>query len=175
MSVNRSLLEFKKYEFAFEVFVQITIQLIMLMLNYTKTGTQTGLQAVFKTDAEYSWIDPTTFLTLSILWSFSSSVFTYLKMAQLEKDDFLPMKGKIIIAIRVLISSIIRIMTFFFYFAPFLGLMNLLAHWKADQIKYSDVQMQNSTFEYWSASQNETYIIPFSKLHYYPGEFFWIF
>ena len=46
-SVQQALLSFKQHELALEMFIQIFIQLVMLMLNNTETATNTGLQAVF--------------------------------------------------------------------------------------------------------------------------------
>ena len=86
-AVDQSLLFFKQTEFALEMFVQILIQLLMLMLNNTKTATNTGLEAVFNKETAVEnhedpiiyffsqitsgkWLGPTGFLVASILLTF---------------------------------------------------------------------------------------------------------
>merc|ERR1719397_2112638 len=182
--VDQTLLFFKQVEFALEMFVQILIQLLMLMLNNTKTATNTGLEAVFNQETAvenhedtiiYSfsqiksgkWLGPTGFLVVSILLTFISIVTTHLKIIKLSKGGFLPFTAKIVLALKVLLASILRITVFFSYFAPFLGLPNLLAHWKADQIPFVDTEFQNMTYDYWSIVDNSTKTVLFTKLH--PG------
>ena len=115
------------------------------MLNNTKTATHTGLEAVFNKEAAVEdhqdpliytlslvvsgkWLGATGFLVVSILLSFISIVTTHLKIVKLSKDGFLPFTAKIVLAFKVFLAAVLRIAIFFFYFAPFLGLLNLLAH-----------------------------------------------
>ena len=112
----------------------------------------------------------TGFLVVSILLSFISIVTTHLKIVKLSKDGFLPFTAKIVLAFKVFLAAVLRIAIFFFYFAPFLGLLNLLAHWQADQTPFANPLFQNKSYTYWDLTDNTTKTVPFKKLHLtYPG------
>ena len=117
------------------------------MLNYTKTPTNTGLQSVFNVPVE-TFFNRNVFLFFSILVSFSTAALAYLKMVKLDKNGFLGFLGTVVIGVRILLATFIRIGVFVFFFAPFLGLMGLLAHWRADQIPFSDPQFQGNIYNY---------------------------
>ena len=186
-SVQQALLSFKQHELALEMFIQIFIQLVMLMLNNTETATNTGLQAVFNKESAAEdcedpfldifslavsgkWLGPTGFLVFSIFLTFISIVKTQIKIIKLGKNGFLPFTAKTVLAVKVFLSSVLRIIVFFFYFTPFLGLLNLLAHWKADQIPFTDIEFQNKSYTYWDQDNNNTSTVPFNKLHLtFPG------
>ena len=46
-----------------------------------------------------------------------------------SKNNFLPFKGKLLLALFSLKSVLVRLFAILLYFAPSLGLMNLLRHW----------------------------------------------
>ena len=134
------------------------------MLNYTKTPTNTGLQSVFKVPDD-AFISRNIFLIFSILVSFSTAALAYIKMVKLDKNGFLGFLGTLIIGVRILLATFIRIGVFIFYFAPFLGLMGLLAHWRADQIPFSDPAFQNKTYTFWSLEDKRARNVSFGALH----------
>ena len=141
------------------------------MLNHTKTPTNTGLQSVFNVP-EDTYINRNVFLIFSILVSFSTAALAYIKMVRLDKNGFLGFLGTVIIGVRILLATFIRIGVFVFYFAPFLGLMGLLAHWLADQIPFSDPSFRDKTYNYyWSLEDTKsTRNVSFSQLHlHYKG------
>ena len=151
------------------MYVQITIQVVMLMLNYTKTPTNTGLQSVFNVPDD-TFFNRNIFLFFSILVSFSTAALAYIKMVKLDKNGFLGFLGTLVIGIRILLATFIRIGVFVFFFAPFLGLMGLLAHWQADQIPFSDKAFEDTTYNYWRLEDNSTRNVSFSQLHlHYKG------
>ena len=131
--------------------------MLMLSPQFTKSPTHSGLQAVFKQRFEekaenfgekagkigITIEDPevggdlTTFLlAFSIIWSVKDSVVLYLKVKFIEKRGFLPAKAKVGLAIRSLLAISTRLFCIVFgFFGPFLGLLNILAHWTAEREK----------------------------------------
>ena len=131
--------------------------MLMLSPQFTKSPTNSGLQAVFKQSFEekvetfgekaekigLTLDDPevggdlaTFLLAFSIVWSTKDSVFLYLKVKFIEKRGFLPTKAKVGLAIRSLLAISSRLFCIVFgFFGPFLGLLNILAHWTAEMEK----------------------------------------
>ena len=66
-----------------------------------------------------------------------TAISTYLKIKGVEKDGFLPFKSKAVLGCRIFLVTVCRIGAFFFYFAVYLGQLNLLAHWKAEQTSFA--------------------------------------
>ena len=125
--LRTSVLSFKRNEFTVEVSTQLVIQTLMLLLSQTGTATNQGLQAVFRKDT-------TAFLVISVLWSFSTTSRTYIKIKSEKKQGFVPIAGAVILGVRALAVSVTRILCLLAFFGPFLGLLNSLAHWKAEKI-----------------------------------------
>ena len=127
----------------------------MLGPRFTKSPTHSGLQAVFKRgvdvrglqekaeqfqiatdDSEVGGGLATYLLAFSIVWSIKDSVFLYLKVKFIEKRGFLPAEAKVGLGIRSLLAISTRLFCIVFgFFGPFLGLLNILAHWTAEREK----------------------------------------
>ena len=80
-------------------------------------------------------IDPTTFLTLSILWSFQTSLKTHYKTIMTEKG-FLSFPSKVLVISWAWFATVRRIVGIVAFFAPSLGLFDLLYHWKYEQMPF---------------------------------------
>eukprot|EP00092_Neocalanus_flemingeri_P080309 GFUD01100156.1.p1 GENE.GFUD01100156.1~~GFUD01100156.1.p1 ORF type:complete len:1047 (+),score=211.36 GFUD01100156.1:131-3271(+) len=166
--IKRRIMDFKKCETAIEIIIQIVIQITMLLLNKTKTGTRTGLEAVFDKEEQFG-LSAQAGLVLSILWSFRTAVVSYVSSVQLEKNGFLSTKGKFIIGLRVFLVTAVRVLAIFFFFAPFLGQMNILAHWRADQITFQMTRggaWDNLTYSFWSETSQKILSVPFNSLYH---------
>ena len=153
---KEALLTYKRNELSIENSIQIPIQVIMLLLSpaYTTYPTHSGLQAVFQKDfAIHEKIQSTFealsgyestkeltfnltqwFLVLSIIWSMKTIGMTYFKMKARGKVEMLALPAKILLAVRSLLVYSVRLSCIVAFFGPFLGLFNVLAHWKAEQM-----------------------------------------
>ena len=106
--VSRAAVGFKRNEKNYEITVQVSLQLAMLLFSSTISPTHTGLEAVFK-PSSYGWLGLTEdfaqiFLVLSVLWSFKTSATTTIKMVSLQKSNFLPMSSKAILGVRAILT-----------------------------------------------------------------------
>ena len=90
-----------------------------------------GLQKLFEEDGKMG-IDPTVFLTLSILWSLQTSLKTHYKTIIIERG-FLSFPAKVLVILWTLSATVRRIAGIVAFFAPTLGLFNFLYQWKYEQ------------------------------------------
>ena len=123
-----------------------------------------GLQAVFNEDFQS---DATTLLVLSILWSFKTSITTYISIKSAEKDGFLGFNAKCVLGLRSFLCTVTRI-TIILFFAPFLGLLNLMAHWKAEQYSFEPpdgIDILTDNFIFWNSELEAIESIPFRDLY----------
>eukprot|EP00092_Neocalanus_flemingeri_P014490 GFUD01015635.1.p1 GENE.GFUD01015635.1~~GFUD01015635.1.p1 ORF type:complete len:658 (-),score=149.01 GFUD01015635.1:173-2146(-) len=159
--IKRRLIEFRKGEFAMEIIFQLATQMSMLMLNDTLTATTSGLETIFKQDTQSDVAGAQAILILSIIGSFLSAVSTSIKIKKLEKDDFLSTTGKIITGMRSLMTTLLRVWCLVFFFTPYLGLLNILAHWKGEQIPFRTSPSQ----EFYFMVDRKVETIPFKVLN----------
>ena len=154
--VRQKLLFYKQAELVTEISIQLTLQTIMLLLNGTTTSTTTGLQEVFKND-NLVWK-----IVLSVCWSFMTILTTYTRIKTLEKNGFLPIKAKIALGLKALLTSGTIVWSIIAFFASYLGLFSLLGHWKEELKPFrppGGLDWQNETFMYSGTT------IPLSNLY----------
>ena len=108
--------------------LQLVIQTLMLLLNKSSTSTTRGLEAAF--DSERS----ETLLYMSILWSFKTMITVRIKAKKKSFDGYLPILGTVVIGLRSFMVTVSKISCVVMFFAPYMGLMDILQHWKAEQI-----------------------------------------
>jgi len=159
--LRKCILCFKKNESSTEVVMQMTIQLIMLLLSMTTIPAHSGFEAIFSKD--FSKVEglvglqdfASIFLIISIAWSFKTSCTTYIRIKTEQKSNFLPLFAKIALGLRAFLISVTRISCIVAYFGPFLGLLDCLAHHKAEQVQIDNRTMQDlrHSNSYWD---NET-------------------
>ena len=113
-----------------EVIVQVTIQILILLLNRTNTPTTGGLETIFDEGKSY---DATTILVLSILWSLFSSIKTHTNLTILEKG-FCPTTSKLVVLAWATFATLRRVLSLVAVFIPSLGLFSLLHHFEWDKI-----------------------------------------
>ena len=80
-------------------------------------------------------IDPETILYLSISWSMLSCVKLHLKFIRVNKE-FFPFTPKITVWTWGLFGTLRRILSIVAFFTPYLGLFDILHHWKAELIPF---------------------------------------
>ena len=114
--------------------VQVTISILLLLLNRTNTPTTGGLEAIF--DEGNTWLgDATTILALSVTWSIFSTIKTHTNLTILEKG-FCPTTSKLVILAWATHATLRRILSLVAYFLPSLGLYSLLYHLKWEQVPH---------------------------------------
>ena len=112
--------------------VQVTISILLLLLNRTNTPTTGGLEAIF--DEGKTW-DANTILAVSVTWSIFSTIKTHTNLTILEKG-FCPTTSKLFVLAWATFATLRRILSLVACFIPSLGLFNLLNHWKYEQVPF---------------------------------------
>ena len=116
-----------------EVYVQVTVQVLILLLAQTQTANTGGLTTVF--DQEFLGLDAYTALGISIAWSVFSCVKLHTKMVAHEKG-FCKMTSKIFIFIWGTFATLRRLLSIIAMFIPSMGLFSILHHWRWEQIPF---------------------------------------
>jgi len=162
--VNEAYLIFKRNEASIEIVLQMGLQLTMLLLSTTSFPTHAGLQGVFgkdytkqerilKTQLGFESVDFGEWLLIgSIIWSFKTVCTTFIWIKTAKKSHNLGIVAKGVLGVRALLFSTSRIFALVTFFGPFLGLMDCLAHWKAQQKPLDMVLMErmaNNSDSYW--------------------------
>jgi len=128
--LDKLFAELRQNENSFELFTQAVLLIMVILLKFTNTATQKFPQALFTSGSGV-------LIVISALWSFVSMVVGYLHCTNLTKGNILPMKGKIILSVFAILSLIARLSSVILYFAPGLGLMDLLGHYEMGQLPTS--------------------------------------
>ena len=149
--------QFIKLELGLEAIYQLAGQLILLLMTFTTTSTEVGFTQIFKEgpgqegedilykDAISSTIEnigintethAIIILTLSILFSFKSCITSHLRILSAKREWF-PLTSKLMAGLFSLFTCMTRILAIIMYFAPALGLFNLLHHLQAEQIPWN--------------------------------------
>ena len=112
--------------------VQVTISILLLLLNRTNTPTTGGLEAIF--DQGKTW-SATSILALSVTWSIFSTIKTHTNLTILEKG-FCPTTSKLVVLSWATFATLRRILSLVAVFIPSLGLYSILYHVKWEQVPY---------------------------------------
>ena len=87
------------------------------------------------------------------------------------------MIGKLLLGFRALLTSITRVVCIVAFFTPFLGLMDILSHWVAEQVAldlrfrdelyktYGPIDIEKNMFSYYHREAMQTVSVPFSALY----------
>ena len=127
---------------------QQSIQLTMLLLSMTKYPVASGLQGIFGKDfstiVNFLGLDlGDILLLLSVSWSFKTGIVSFLKIHSEQKAGMLSGAAKVVLGLRALFFSVIRISSVIVYFGPFLGLKDCMAHWYAEVIQLDPKLQEN--------------------------------
>jgi len=160
-----AFLIFKRNELTLENVLQLFLQGVFVLLSPTytaHTSTNSGLQSVFKeknqdcgdlsdsvanakcqvTQNTVGHVPLRILLILSVMVSIKTTASTYVKIKTEEKIKFFPLLSKLFLALRALVAYSARAVCIVGFFVPFLGLLDVLAHWKAEQ---SNEPLDNKT------------------------------
>ena len=119
-----------------EVFYQVALQIVLLLLTQTMTATVGGLETFFQQDKMFGIrMSPSVIITLSVIISLKTSIFLHIKIISLEKG-FFGFKAKVAVFLWGLVSTIRRVLGIVSFFIPSLGLLNLLWHWHSEQFSW---------------------------------------
>ena len=127
-----------------EVFYQIGLQIVLLLLTLTETATVGGLEAFFQQDSKVQfgiYFSQKAIIVVSVLWSLKTAILLHVKILSMEKD-FFGFKAKAAAFLWGLVSTLRRVLGIVAFFLPCLGLMNLLWHWHGEQYPFSARKVQ---------------------------------
>jgi hypothetical protein len=131
----------------FEQFLQALILIIITALKFTSTKTVGGLESLIGEDN-------TLLLIISTGWSIKTLAMGYLQSVSMSKEDAVPILGKLLLFFFVLISCLSRLLGILVFFAPCLGLMDVLLHWKMGKL----VPSSSSSDRIFDVGPSETFI-----------------
>merc|ERR1719192_2688142 len=83
-------------------------------------------------------------LIFSLVVSIKTTATTYVKIKTEEKVKFFPLLPKVFLSVRALTAYLVRTAFVIGYFVPFLGLLDVLAHYKADELMAENDENTNS-------------------------------
>ena len=155
-----ALLTFKRNELGIELIIQLSIHLTMVLLSQTKNPIESSLQTIFKSTnigEEGTYKNTTTFLVLSLLWSFKTSVLTAIKI-KTESKNFLPLLPKLVLGLRYFLVLLIRIGCIVTYFSSYIGLLGIMDHYQAEIIllDYETwMSFDKKLYQYWNPIVDE--------------------
>ncbi len=122
---------FKKIEMLFENSIQVLLLLFVILLKYSNTNTILGFENLFSGDeAEL--------IAWSAVFSVASMAIGEVKWQATLKNNFMPLKGKLLLFVNALIGLTTRISAVVIFFAPSMGFFSLLSHWKLGSLNPSE-------------------------------------
>ena len=80
------------------------------------------------------------FFVFSIIAGFFTTANSYVAIKKEEKKNFLPFMAKLVLIVRSLLVYATRMLSIILFFGIFLGLLDSLAHWHADQIPRAGIE-----------------------------------
>ena len=164
------LLIYKRNERSIELVIQLSVHLTMVFLSLTRFPVESGLQSIFQSDNEEISNATLMFLIFSVVLSFKTSALTSIKI-KTETKNFLPLFPKLVLGLRYLLIFLIRISDIVFYYAPFIGELDIMSHYQAESIPldYETFKYVNDTdlqeYHYWNENEQEFQSISISKLY----------
>ena len=169
---RKALLTYKRNEVCIEIVIQLSINFIMILLSQSYFPIETGLQAVFQTKNEDGSSTSGVTLVLLILLaikSFASSALTSVNI-KAESKTFIPWTSKLVLGLRYMLILLFRIISIVTYYAPFTGIMDIMAHYQAETIAldFDNFRLINDTekkhYHYWNEFDSEFQSVEISKL-----------
>ena len=122
-----------KLDLGLETVYQLAITLILLLLSYTETPVEMGLETVFNVGFEPFTIGLIIASNILSAVSFSSS---HCKILNVCREHF-PFTSRLVASLYSLCGLITRVVAMIMYFTVPLGLFSLLRHWQAEQVPWS--------------------------------------
>ena len=117
-----------KFEFGLEGIFQMAGQFILFLNATSLTRTHEAFKAIFDEETPGERI----LLIFSVIWSFKTCILSHLKVVSASREHF-PTMSKIVIGLYSFFAVSSRVLCMIMFFAPSLGLFNLLKHLQAEQ------------------------------------------
>ena len=132
------LRNFTKIELGLETMFQIAGMNILLLCTKSNTRTHDSQIYILFKDEENEYLPLEVFHTItyfSMVYSFISCVRSHLVVLSADREYF-PLSSKSIAGLYAMMAITKRILAIIMFFAPALGLFDLLYHWQAEQTKW---------------------------------------
>ena len=117
-----------------EVFYQITLQIILLLMTDTNTATTSGLQTYFRKNTILG-LSPSLVLGFSIAWSLRTAITMHIKTVKKQKVYF-GFKRAFFVGLWATFATARRVLSLVCFFAASLGLLDILYHWMCEQYTF---------------------------------------
>ena len=168
--MKMKLARFIRTELGIETSLQIMFSVLLLLFSKSDTRIVQGLEAIFDGGQDFILgISPQVILVLNMIWSILSAWRSYFKGLSATKDHF-PLKPILILGMYVCLSLFSNCLACIVYFAPCLGLFNLLRHYQGELFPYTTLTEKEifnitieSDFVYYSTAKP----IPWQSLSRY--------
>ena len=163
-----AMLIFKRNELSMELTIQLSIQMIMVLLSQTTYPLESGLEAIFNDNNENKErsMSAIIILVLSLIWSFKTAALTAMKI-KAEEKNVLPLFPKSLLVIRYLLLFLIRIGSIVTYYSPFLGLCGIIDHYQAEILPLDFehfMSFSERKYQYWNPIEEEFQSVSISQL-----------
>ena len=150
--IRKQVAQFIKMELCIETVMQIVFSILMLILSNSATRTQQGLETLFddsQTDGDnlLLGLSPYVFIIANILWSLKTCWMSFIRGMKATKDHF-PSTTFYFLGLYVILAIVIRCTTSIIYFAPILGLLDLLRHFQAESYPFTSARGKNDDIVY---------------------------
>jgi hypothetical protein len=125
------LSDLRSNENATEHFIQSLVLIMLIALKFTTTGTVSGFQELLAGNSNFF------LLVLSAVWSIFSIISGFLQRKIVQKNHSISFLGILIQLAYATLAMICRISSILTFFAPAIGLFNLLGHFKMGNIAFA--------------------------------------
>ena len=138
MRIRKQTAEFIKTELCIELTLQMTFSVLILAFLNSETRVEQGLEAIFEVSKVEIFglsIPSKVIIVLNIAWGFISCWKSFLRGMATTKDHF-PGPSEYLLGLHVALSVTIRCTNTIMFFAPTLGLLDLLRHFQGEIIPF---------------------------------------
>jgi hypothetical protein len=134
--IQRKIKRHVRLHQSFETIYQLAITSILLFYDISNTKTSQGLSAFFKGKGFlFIGISISPMLMVKISAALGLLSFTFKNIEGIRiKGSYLPITPRIMLALSTFCSCVARILSMVLYFAPTLGLFDLLFHYKGKKL-----------------------------------------
>ena len=139
--LEKELTKHIKVQQGLETVFQITINTILASYAYSSTKTRQGLAAVFTNDAIVFMgitISPEIIIAVLLTLNSLSLIRTHMSGFSMGYGSNYSLLGKLLLFLYITSAIVVRIMSMTLYFAPMLGLFNLLHHYQGSYLMKMD-------------------------------------
>jgi hypothetical protein len=133
------LSDLRSNENSTEHFIQSLVLILLIALKFTKSGTASGFQELLAGNSDFL------LLVLSAVWSVFSIISGFFQKKIVQKNHSIPFSGILIQFSYATLAMTCRISAIIIFFAPAIGLFNLLGHWKMGRLAFVTYAIYDAT------------------------------